>query len=123
MVRSCQRCQRVSTLSAPLGPDLQLHKAGSVGVVTLTPADTADGKAASKPPPARGVSAVSLARAETPRLFTPSSLFLPPSPFSRNPLTPLTPPPLAAPPRARRPRRLLRPFISPARVRNSGRPQ
>lgn len=120
--RSCQRCQRVSTLSALSPHRLRSRAAGGVGFATLTSADSADGKHASKPSPAVGVSAVSLARADTPRLFTPSSLYFPPSPFRRNPLTPLTPPPLAAPPQWRCPRRLLRPSKSPARARNIGRP-
>jgi len=120
--RSCQRCQRVSTLSALLLPYSASHTAGGGGVAALTIADSADGNSASKLSPAVGVSAVSLARADTPRLFTPSSLCFPPSPFRRNPLTPLTPPPLAAPPQRRCPRRLLRPSKSPARARNNGRP-
>lgn len=92
MARPRQRCQRVSTLSAVLLPGLRADTASRGCFAALTTADSADRTGASKPPPAVEVSAVSLARADTPRLFTPSSLYFPPSPFRRNPLTPLTPP-------------------------------
>lgn len=121
--RYCQRCQRVSTLSALSPPKFRSHAASAEGPTALTTADSADGKHASKPSPAVGVSAVSLARADTPRLFTPSSLYFPPCSFRRNPLTPLTPSPLAASPQARCPSRLLRPSTSAACARNTRRPQ
>jgi hypothetical protein len=114
MVRSCQRCQRVSTLSALLPPSLGSRTTIGGGFAALTAADSADGNCALKPSPKVEVSAVSLARADTPRLFTPSSLYFPPSPFRWNPLTPLTPPPLAAPPQSRCERRHLRPAASPS---------
>lgn len=90
-LRGRQRCQRVSTLSAPLAPDLRPDTLDRAGLDALTTADSADSKEALKPSPAAQVSAVSLARADTPRLFTPSYLYFPLSPFRRNPLTPLTP--------------------------------
>lgn len=90
-LRGRQRCQRVSTLSAPLAPDLRPDTLDRAGLDALTSADSADRKEALKPSPAAEVSAVSLARADTPRLFTPSYLYFPLSPFKRNPLTPLTP--------------------------------
>lgn len=90
-MRGRQRCQRVSTLSAPLAPDLRPDTLDCAGLDALTTADSADRREALKPPPAAEVSAVSLARADTPRLFTPSYLYFPLSPFRRNPLTPLTP--------------------------------
>jgi len=123
VVRPRQRCQRVSTLSALSLPGRRPDKADSACLDALTTADSADRNDALKPSPVVGVSAVSLARADTPRLLTPSSLYFSLSPFRRNPLTPLTPPPLAAPPQSRRPRRPLRPSTSPAYTHNTGRPQ
>lgn len=122
-MRGCQRCQRVSTLSALLNAGGPYDRAGCACVDALTPADSADRNDALKPLPAAGVSAVSLARADTPRLFTPSSLYFPLSLFRRNPLTPLTPSPLAAPPQWRRRRRLLPPSTSPACAHNTERHQ
>lgn len=90
-LRGRQRCQRVSTLSAPLASGLRPDTVDWARRDALTTADSADGKEALKAPPAAEVSAVSLARADTPRLFTPSYLYFPLSPFRRNPLTPLTP--------------------------------
>lgn len=122
-MRGRQRCQRVSTLSASLAPDLRPDTVDCARLDALTTADSADSKEALKPSSAAQVSAVSLARADTPRLFTPSYLYFPLSPFRRNPLTPLTLPPLAPPPQLRCRNRLLRPLKQPGCALNSGRPQ
>jgi hypothetical protein len=88
-----QRCQRVSAVSARLLPGMRRATTARARPDALTTADSGDGNEVLKPSPAAEVSAVSLARADTPRLFTPSYLYFLLSPFRRNPLTPLTPRP------------------------------
>lgn len=123
MARPRQRCQRVSTLSALSLSHTPLYTARGASPGALTTADSADRNDALKHSPAARVSAVSLARADTPRLFTPSSLYYPPSLCRRNPLTPLTPSQLAALPNSRRRHSPLRPSTRPAWAHNTGRPR
>jgi hypothetical protein len=88
---TCQRCQRVSTLSAPMAG---LHVAPiekSRRPAALTPADSADGFSNSEASPAVGCQRCHLRAQEHQGFLPPPPSNFPPTPFRRNPLTPLTP--------------------------------
>jgi hypothetical protein len=88
-----QRCQRVSTLSAPM---LGLHVAPtekSRRPAALTPADSADGFASSEASPAVRCQRCHLRAQEHQGFLPPPPSNFSPTPFRRNPLTPLTPSP------------------------------
>lgn len=88
-----QRCQRASTLSAPM---LGLHVAPtekSRRPVALTPADSADGYTNSEASPAVRCQRCHLRAQEHQGFLPPPPSNFSPTSFRRNPLTPLTPPP------------------------------